>query len=116
MDLNTQKETLNKQILSLQERIKNNQGVASQKREGSSEDDIASLYEMQATAHSVIQQDKILLRQSFSAIQRIESGEYEYCRSCGDEIDPKRLIANPVATTCIDCANIEFLKNKHKRT
>jgi DnaK suppressor protein len=113
MDLNTQKETLNNQVLSLQERIKSNQEIASQKREGSSEDDIASLYEMQATAHSAIHQDKNLLRKSFAAIRRIESDDYEYCNGCGDEINPKRLIANPVAVNCIDCANIEFEKSKH---
>lgn len=113
MNIITQSEKLSAQLISLQERIKTNQEIVGQKSEGSSEDDIASLYEMQAKAHSSIQHDRNLIRQTNVALRRINDGEYEYCETCGDDINPKRLVANPVSTQCIDCANIEFQKNKH---
>lgn len=40
-----------------------------------------------------------------AAIFRIETGYYGYCLVCGEEIAPKRLAADPAATTCIACAS-----------
>jgi len=40
-----------------------------------------------------------------TALQRIEKGEYGYCRKCGEDIATARLDANPSVTTCITCAN-----------
>jgi len=37
------------------------------------------------------------------ALERIESGEFGVCESCGADIGFKRLEARPVATLCIDC-------------
>ena len=39
-----------------------------------------------------------------SALQRMDKGEFGYCVSCGYAIELKRLETNPVAPTCIDCA------------
>ncbi len=39
-----------------------------------------------------------------SALRRLESGDYGYCISCGDEIGLKRLEFDPAASTCIRCA------------
>ena len=39
-----------------------------------------------------------------TALQRIDSGDYGICKSCGEPIAEKRLIARPEANTCIDCA------------
>jgi len=38
-----------------------------------------------------------------AALQRIERGVYGICVKCGKEIDPKRLDAEPMAMTCMDC-------------
>ena len=38
-----------------------------------------------------------------AALQRIEDGTYGVCASCGREIPPARLEANPWASLCIDC-------------
>lgn len=38
-----------------------------------------------------------------AALQRIESGDYGVCESCGREIPRERLAANPWASLCIDC-------------
>jgi DnaK suppressor protein len=37
------------------------------------------------------------------ALQRIESGTYGICESCGEEISEARLKARPVTTLCIEC-------------
>ena len=41
-----------------------------------------------------------------SALQRIEKKEYGLCLRCAEEIDPKRLHADPTALFCISCANL----------
>ncbi|MCU7941709.1 MAG: TraR/DksA C4-type zinc finger protein [Candidatus Thiodiazotropha sp. (ex Cardiolucina cf. quadrata)] len=38
------------------------------------------------------------------ALRRIEAGEYGYCFICGEEIDVRRLAADPTNTRCIACA------------
>lgn len=38
------------------------------------------------------------------ALRRIDAGEYGYCFACGEEIDVRRLQADPTNTRCIRCA------------
>ena len=38
-----------------------------------------------------------------AALRRIESGDYGYCYVCGEEIDIRRLAADPTITRCIKC-------------
>jgi RNA polymerase-binding protein DksA len=42
-----------------------------------------------------------------AAIERIESGAYGICTTCGGEIGAKRLEAMPYATQCIECKERE---------
>lgn len=37
------------------------------------------------------------------ALRRVEDGEYGICMECGEDINERRLFANPTATHCIDC-------------
>lgn len=46
------------------------------------------------------------------ALERIESGTYGICRSCGKEISKTRLEAVPNATQCIDCKTTEEKKQR----
>ncbi len=39
------------------------------------------------------------------ALRRMDSGDWEYCESCGDEINPERLRALPTTPLCIRCAS-----------
>jgi DnaK suppressor protein len=41
------------------------------------------------------------------ALERIDSGTYGICDSCGSDISVKRLKARPVTTQCIDCKTKE---------
>ena len=38
-----------------------------------------------------------------NALERIENGTYGICKYCGRPIDAKRLIARPVASSCVAC-------------
>lgn len=37
------------------------------------------------------------------SLRRLDEGTYGICESCGDPIPPKRLLARPEATMCLDC-------------
>jgi RNA polymerase-binding protein DksA len=39
------------------------------------------------------------------ALKRIENGTYGICKYCGQPIGKKRLLARPVASSCISCKN-----------
>lgn len=38
------------------------------------------------------------------ALKRLDDGVFGECLECGEEIDPRRLEIDPVATLCISCA------------
>jgi DnaK suppressor protein len=44
-----------------------------------------------------------LLRQTNKALENIGKGTYGYCKKCNKQIDPERLKAYPIATTCLNC-------------
>ena len=39
-----------------------------------------------------------------AALARMDEGEYGYCEDCGDDIAPARLMLDPAAPLCIQCA------------
>lgn len=45
------------------------------------------------------------LEQVEGALRRIASGDYGYCFKCDEEMDLKRLEANPTLTRCMHCAS-----------
>jgi DnaK suppressor protein len=42
-------------------------------------------------------------RQVEAALDRIEAGEYGECQGCGEDVEPRRLEAQPEAPLCLDC-------------
>jgi len=46
------------------------------------------------------------LRDINDAQDRLIDGDYGKCPDCGQQIDPRRLAANPAASLCFDCQNI----------
>ena len=38
-----------------------------------------------------------------AALDRIDAGEYGECQGCGEEIEPRRLCAQPEAPMCLEC-------------
>lgn len=50
--------------------------------------------------------DKVLessLRDIDKALERIENNTYGICKYCHKPINPKRLLARPVASACVEC-------------
>ena len=46
---------------------------------------------------------RIEIQRIEAALLRIDSGEFGYCTSCGDEIEPKRLANDPTVPLCLTC-------------
>lgn len=57
--------------------------------------------------------ERKLMNKVKEAIERIESGEFGICESCGEEISEARLKARPVTTLCIDCKMEAEEKERH---
>lgn len=62
---------------------------------------------MQAQAMSVELQRRreLELRRIADALKRIAEGDYGYCLTCGEAIDPRRLEIEPTSSQCIRCAS-----------
>lgn len=60
--------------------------------------------QVQAMARAADARRVVQLRQIEAALKRLEDGEYGYCVSCGDEIEPKRLTVDPASPRCSSCA------------
>ncbi len=56
--------------------------------------------------------ERKLLRKISKSLDRIASGDYGYCEACGVEIGLRRLEARPTAELCIDCKQLEEVKEK----
>lgn len=70
---------------------------------GTSEEDNASevaIYSDNLTLERTLESS---LRDVNKALQRIKEGSYGTCRHCGKNIDPKRLVARPTSSSCIEC-------------
>lgn len=48
---------------------------------------------------------EIELQRIDAALARLDSDDYGYCVSCGEEISPKRLNMDPATPVCVDCAH-----------
>lgn len=40
-----------------------------------------------------------------AALKRVEEGEFGYCLTCGDAINPGRLEQDPSVSQCLECAS-----------
>lgn len=65
--------------------------------------DIASTEITQASLQKIGKRETYLLKKIDLALHKIEEGTYGECESCGEDIDPRRLMARPEAQLCIDC-------------
>ncbi|UCE90165.1 MAG: TraR/DksA family transcriptional regulator [Pseudomonadota bacterium] len=59
----------------------------------------------QAMSQALYERRQLELQKITSALQRIESGDYGYCVSCGEAIALRRLEFEPAALLCIGCAS-----------
>ncbi|APS00818.1 TraR/DksA family transcriptional regulator [Pajaroellobacter abortibovis] len=69
----------------------------------SDEMDLASSEYLQSFTFRLRGREKGLLEKIEQALEKIESGEFGQCQSCGEEIAIKRLEARPETDLCIHC-------------
>ncbi len=60
--------------------------------------------------------ERKLIRKIDEASRRIETHDYGYCDSCGVEIGIRRLEARPTATLCIECKELDEIRERQMRT
>ena len=58
----------------------------------------------QAMSEAVDQRRNIELKRIDAALERIDSSDYGFCLTCGEEIELKRLELDPAAAQCAACA------------
>lgn len=58
----------------------------------------------QAMAQETERRRKLELQRVEAALERLDTDEYGYCLTCGEEISIERLELDPAAAICIDCA------------
>jgi len=56
--------------------------------------------------------ERKLLRKIGKSLDLLASGDYGYCQACGVEIGLRRLEARPTADLCIDCKQLQEVKEK----
>ena len=59
----------------------------------------------QAMSRETNRRRKVELSRIEAALQRIADGDYGLCVRCGEEIAEGRLLSDPSAPLCIDCAS-----------
>ncbi|KXO08152.1 C4-type zinc finger protein, DksA/TraR family [Moritella sp. JT01] len=77
--------------------------VLTDSNEMADEIDRAAMEEAHRLELNRIQHDKLHIKKIIKALRRIDSGDYGYCDSCGDEISIKRLQARPESRLCLEC-------------
>jgi len=60
--------------------------------------------------------ERKLIRKIDEAAHRVETHDYGYCDSCGVEIGIRRLEARPTATLCIECKELDEIRERQMRT
>lgn len=58
------------------------------------------------------ERERKLLKKIDKAIEKMDSGTYGICETCGQEIGVKRLEARPVTTLCIECKTEQEAEEK----
>lgn len=61
------------------------------------------------------EREQKLLKKIDEALERIASGAFGICESCGAEISAKRLLARPVTTLCIECKTRQEQEEKIRK-
>ncbi len=56
--------------------------------------------------------ERKLIRKIDESLKALEAGDYGFCESCGVEIGVRRLEARPTATLCIDCKQLDEIREK----
>jgi DnaK suppressor protein len=58
--------------------------------------------------------ERKLIKKIEESLGHLDSGDYGYCEQCGVEIGVRRLEARPTANLCIDCKNLDEIREKQR--
>lgn len=56
--------------------------------------------------------ERKLMKKIESTLKKLDTGDFGYCDSCGEEIGIRRLEARPTADLCIDCKTLAEVREK----
>lgn len=56
--------------------------------------------------------ERKLIKKIDETLMKIEQGDYGFCETCGVEIGLQRLQARPTASLCIDCKQLEEIRER----
>jgi len=56
--------------------------------------------------------ERKLIKKIDEAMTNLDANDYGYCETCGVEIGIRRLEARPTATQCIDCKQLDEIREK----
>ncbi len=59
--------------------------------------------------------ERKLIKKIEEGMQRLDDNEFGYCESCGVEIGVRRLEARPTATLCIDCKELDEIRERQSK-
>lgn len=71
---------------------------------GGDEIDIAQVMAINEMVEKLSLRDRAMVFRVSEVIRKIDEGRYGLCEDCGEVIPEKRLLALPLCTTCVDCA------------
>lgn len=58
--------------------------------------------------------ERKLIKKIEEGLTELDNHDYGYCTTCGVEIGVRRLEARPTATMCIDCKQLDEMREKQK--
>ena len=58
--------------------------------------------------------ERKLIRKIEKTLARIDTDDFGYCENCGSEIGIRRLEARPTADLCVDCKELDEIKEKQR--
>ena len=108
IDIEFYKGVLNGQLQELLDQADNTvSGMTTHKENFPDPTDRASHEENRNFMLRIRDRENKLIKKIKKALDRIENGTFGTCESCGEPISPKRLMARPVTTLCIECKTKE---------
>ncbi|MBU1220194.1 TraR/DksA C4-type zinc finger protein [Myxococcota bacterium] len=86
--------------------------ISLDRNEMADENDLASSEYLLSFELRIRDREKYLLRKIEDALERLDTGDFGVCESCGEDIAVPRLKARPVTTMCIRCKEEQERKEK----
>ncbi|RKF13203.1 molecular chaperone DnaK [Alginatibacterium sediminis] len=114
-EINVFKQKLLDELNNVTQRLEDHEAVKRDATETGDEVDRANQEESQQLLLNRRQHDLKLMKSLKDALRRIDSDDFGFCESCGDDISMPRLNARPESRYCIDCQDVRERSNGSMR-